>query len=288
MEIRRYFDSLNKSSIGLMKKGLKLLTNKDILLTNGESPSELNETQRMFLEWNACRLGISFRESKGRYCKSYEAIYGGHNGPGYRLFNDISYKTYQVFFSDSEGELIDAYVFHAPMHFLRMLSYLEPIWNDNHIIVQKFRSHAKVDILDYGCGLAQRSRSLAIYLKQKGKDVKLCLADIPSIRKQFLMWVCKKESIETSFLDCTTEIPHPDIPPCDICFANEFFEHVRNPLQYLDAFHEALKPNGIIESNISDHRKEFMHVFPLLNDVRDRIRMLGYKELTQNNLYQKE
>jgi hypothetical protein len=53
--------------------------------------------------------------------------------------------------------------------------------------------------MDFGCGVAQPSISLAEYLQNKGKKVKLVLVDIPTIRFEFLEWFCKDKGIDTAF-----------------------------------------------------------------------------------------
>ncbi len=255
------------------------------IFANGTLPGTLNTTQQMFIQWNAERLNISAEESRERYFNSWKAIRNGHQGAEYRVYNELSYRLFQVFFDDNEIEIFNAYQLHAPMHFLRMLSYSEPKWNDNDLIVRNLSRRSKITILDFGCGLAQRSRTLAEHLVRKGKEVHLVLADIPTIRKKFLLWLGEKTGIATTFLDCTADAPIPELPTCDICFAIEFFEHIHNPVHYLDRIHRALSFDGLLITNVSDHKKEFMHVSPVLDSVRNQIRVLGYKELLPNEIY---
>jgi 2-polyprenyl-3-methyl-5-hydroxy-6-metoxy-1,4-benzoquinol methylase len=249
--------------------------------------SHHTETQRMFLRWNADRLGITINESQQRFAKSWESFPGGHAGKAFRDFNDTAYKLYQVFHNDTASEVFEAYQLHAPMHFLRMLGYSEPEWSDTNLLVQKLASRSQVDILDFGCGLAQRSRTLAACLKRKGVDVRLHLADIPTLRKDFLIWLGKETQIPTTFLSCTRENPIPTLPPCDFWLAMDFFEHVYEPLAYFEKLHTALKPNGLMMADVVDHEDEFMHVSPRLGALRDKIRDLGYKELVPGELFEK-
>lgn len=253
------------------------------------SPSKLNNTQKLFIRWNAERLKISIEESQGRYFLSWSAIKGGHAGSEYRSFNMLSYKLYQVFFSDTNTgeELYSAYQLHNPMHFLRFLSYPEPQWDENDFIIKHLSEYSNVDIIDYGCGLAQTSRSLALYLKQRGIAVRLFLVDLPTIRKDFLLWLGKQTDIKTIFFDVTVTTPIPDLPNCDICIATEFLEHVYEPLKYFQRMHNALKNNGLFITNISDHQKEFMHVTPNLIDVRNEIQSLPYDVIIADQVYKK-
>jgi SAM-dependent methyltransferase len=274
--------------IPIIKKVVNKLTGMNTSIsTRGTIPKGLTNTQRMFLRWNAERLNISLQESQNRYFTSWSAIRDGHGGSDYRTFSDLSHNIFQVFSNDEEEEVYAAYEFHGPTHFLRMLSYPEAHWNENDLIVQQLSNCSTVDIIDYGCGLAHNSRTLAKYLKDKGIKTKLILIDIPTIRKGFLLWLRKQTDIETTFLDCTATSPMPDLPKCDICFATEFFEHVYEPTCYFDHIHAALKVNGLLVTSISDHKKEFMHVTPNLHALREKIQSMGYIELKQNQVFKK-
>lgn len=254
---------------------------------NSAAPNDLTLTQQLFIEWNAERLDISIDQSRKRYLDSWAAIRGGHGGLDYREFDLLCNQLFEVLYSDSEKETYESYRFYSVIHFLRMLSYPESTWSDNDQIVQALSQYPKITILDFGCGLAQRSRGLAQYLSAKGSRVFLFLADIPTIRKDFLTWLAGRTGITTTFLDCTAEVPIPELPDCEVCFATEFFEHVHNPLLYFDRIHLALCGNGLLITNIADHESEFMHVCPNLEPLRSRVRALGYEELSVSTLYRK-
>jgi SAM-dependent methyltransferase len=273
----------------IKKKLAQYVCRGKFISIDGSSPDKLTNTQKLFIQWNAERLKISPEESQRRYFLSWSAVKGGHSGSEYRSFNMLSYQLYQVFFNDSdtEGELCSAYHFHNPMHFLRFISYPEPQWDENNIIIKHLSKYSNVDIIDYGCGLAQTSRSLALYLKQRGIAVSLFLVDFTTIRKDFLLWLGEQSEIKTTFLDVTVNTPIPDLPKCDICIATEFFEHVYEPLKYFQHIHNALKNNGLLITNISDHKKEFMHVTPNLIEVRNEIQSLPYDVITAGQVYKK-
>ena len=274
--------------LALLKKvRRKVLQSQPFISTMGKNPNSLTNTQELFVRWNAERLDIPEQESRDRYYASWSAISGGHGGLGYRSFNDLSYKLFQVLYSDNDDEIYTAYERHSPMHFLRMLSYPEPQWRADDRVVQHLKERPSVDIVDYGCGLAQSSRSLASYLKAEGTTVRLFLADIPTIRKDFLLWLGEQNGIETQFLDCTATTPIPALPDCDICIATEFFEHVYDPSKYFENIHGALRSNGLLVTNVGDHAKEFMHVSPSLAALRSRIQELGYEALEQDRLLRK-
>jgi SAM-dependent methyltransferase len=260
---------------------------RSYISTHGKNPNTLTKTQKSFIIWNAERLGISTEESQKRFFVSWSAVNGGHSGPDYRLFSDVSYKLFQVFFNDTGDEIYSAYGHHGYMHFLRMLSYSEPQWSDDNVVIQYLGKYSHVDILDYGCGLAQRSRSLADALKDKGIVSRLFLVDIPTIRKEFLLWLGLQSGIETVFLDCTVSMPMPELPGCDICIAKDFFEHVYEPVKYFEKINMALRKNGLLMADFSDQKREFMHVSPNLKPLRDRIHELNYEVIEENYVCRK-
>jgi len=249
--------------------------------------SRLNRTQEYFLEWNAERLGITLAESRARYVQSWNAVRNGHNGRAFRKFHGQCYDIFRVFADDSPKEVIDAYKVHGNVHFLAMLTYPEPEWFDDDVIVKQFRNKSAITILDFGCGLAQQSRTLAEYLRAKGLDVHIVLADIPTVRKDFLLWWAQRCAIPLTFLDCTAERPIPDLPQIDLCIALEFFEHVYDPVAYFNRINQALAPGGLLVTNFSDHHKEFMHVSPQLAPLRQAVQASHYQEICANFIYRK-
>jgi SAM-dependent methyltransferase len=251
------------------------------------SISQLSRTQESFLEWNAQRLGITLADSRARYLNSWQAIPNGHNGKAFEKFHGQCYDIFRVFADDSPREVIDAYKLHGAVHFLTMLTYPEPEWFDNDVIVKQCLKKSAVRILDFGCGLAQHSRTLAEYLRAKGLQVQLVLADIPTVRKEFLIWWGQHCAIPLTFLDCTVEQPIPDLPPIDVCFALEFFEHVYDPVIYFKRIDAVLTPGAVLVTNFSDHHKEFMHVSPKLAPLREAVQRSHYEEIFANFIYRK-
>ena len=249
--------------------------------------TQLTRTQEYFLEWNAQRLGITPAESQRRYVESWNAVRGGHNGHAFSKFHGQCYDIFRVFADDRPKEVIDAYRLHGPVHFLAMLTYPEPQWFDGDVVVKQFQNKSAVAILDFGCGLAQHSRTLAEYLRDKGLAVSISLADIPTVRKDFLLWWGERASIPLTFLECTVERPIPDLPQIDLCFALEFFEHVYDPVAYFNRIDQALTPGGVLVTNFSDHRKEFMHVSPQLAPLRQAVQAGRYEEIFANFIYRK-
>jgi hypothetical protein len=255
----------------------------------GAQPSS-TPTQRLFEEWLSETLNISLDDARERYARSRRAFLGGHKGRGYRQFNNCAYEALQVFFTDTPREAMAAYRHHAPMHFLMMLGYEEPTWTERDPVIKALRDRprgGKVAILDFGCGLAQKSRTLAKYLQAQGTEVQLYLADIPTVRKDFLVWLTARTGIPMTFLDCSLEVPIPTLPEIDVLFATEFFEHVHDPLAYFDRFDEQLSPSGLMITNLDDHHQEFMHVTPDLGPLRERVRARGYQSLQGRELFRK-
>jgi SAM-dependent methyltransferase len=211
----------------------------------------------------------------------------GHSGRAFEEFHGRCYDVFKVFADDSPREVIDAYKVHAYVHFLNMLTYPEPQWFDEDAIVRRLRDRLSISILDFGCGLAQQSRTLAEYLRGKGMQVSIVLADIPTIRKDFLIWWGKHREIPLTFLECTVERPIPSLPPIDVCFALEFFEHVYDPVAYFTCIDQAMTGNGLLVTNISDRHKDFMHVSPQLGALRQAVQASHYEEILPNFIYQK-
>lgn len=236
------------------------------------------------MRWNAERLGLSEEASRERYFASLAAVEGGHGGREFRRFCETAHEVYRVLWSDSASEVLDAYAFHAPMHFLRMLGYPDYTWASDHPMRKALNDVEGAVIVDYGCGLAQRSITLAHEL---GRGASVVLVDIPTIRKEFLAWLTKDLGVGCTFVDVTADEPFPELPTCDACIAEQVFEHIYDPMSAFDTIHGALKPGGILETNVADHKEEFMHVTPHLQELRARIASLGYETFVEDRLLKK-
>ena len=158
--------------------------------------SGMTGTQEMFLQWNAERLGITLEDSKRRYAASSAVFPGGHLGRAFDKFNGDAHALFRVFFDDTPREVFDTYRFLGPLHFLTFLTYPEPRWIASDLIVQELqRRGARASIVDFGCGLAHQSRTLAEFLHGQGFEVTLTLADVETLRADFLIWWGKKVGI---------------------------------------------------------------------------------------------
>jgi hypothetical protein len=247
----------------------------------------MTRTQEAFLHWNSERLGISLEESKRRYAASWAVLPEGHSGSEFGKFNGIAHEVFRVFFEDNATEVFETYRYHGPMHFLVMLTYPEPQWAATDLIVKHLSGRSEVSLLDFGCGLAQQSRTLAVYLRDHGIKVRLTLADIPTLRQDFLIWWGRRMEIPTTFLPCTVATPIPELPECDLCQATEFFEHVHDPVQYFDRIDAKLARDGLLVTGVMDHHADFMHVSPQLGALRTRIAERGYEELVIDRVLRK-
>jgi 2-polyprenyl-3-methyl-5-hydroxy-6-metoxy-1,4-benzoquinol methylase len=236
-------------------------------------PVTLNRFQRLFCEFNAERLGITAEEAIRRFERSSTAIRGGHGGVAYRLLMETTHVLYEPFATDSPGEVWDAYCIHQEAHLLRYLSYREPAWSPSDPLVESLSADRPV-IVDFGCGMAQFSITLAEAVRER--HPRLVLADIPAMHFHFLAWLVKRLNVDATLRPCTREQPRPQLEAADIVVAREFFEHVHDPTAYLDYFTEYLKPGGWLVAKLDDHRREFGHVSPNLERARERAGALGF------------
>lgn len=234
----------------------------------------MNEWQAAFCVWNANRLGLSLEVSQQRLARSMAAFDGGYGA--------LVHDALAVFADDSADESFDAYRMHALPHFLRMLSYPEcaMAWPDEHPILRAFGGARHVSIIDYGCGLAQFSITLQRALTAKGAAVSLFLADIPTLRADFLQWLA-----DAVFIPITETDPLPALPFADVIVATELFEHLHDPMHAFAALDARLLPGGFLVTNVNDHAPEFFHVSPDLSAVREAL--TSYQEIEPRRLYRK-
>jgi 2-polyprenyl-3-methyl-5-hydroxy-6-metoxy-1,4-benzoquinol methylase len=236
-------------------------------------PVTLNRFQRLFCEFNAERLGITIEEATDRFERSSNAVRGGHGGVAYRLLMETTHVLYQPFATDSPSEVWEAYRVHQEAHLLRYLSYREPVWSPGDPIFASLNADNPV-IVDFGCGLAQFSITLAEALR--ARHPRLVLADIPARHFGFLAWLVERLDLDATLRPCTQEQPMPPLEAADVVVAREFFEHVYDPSRYLDYFADYLKPRGWLVAKLDDHRREFGHVSPNLEGAREHAAALGF------------
>lgn len=238
------------------------------------SPADLNVWQYAFVQWNHERLGITQQQSFDRYSASWNAFPGGHAGQVYRSFMEKAHETMQTFHDDSLNEVHAAYIAHANPHFLRMLTYVIPIWSANNPIVRMLLGRP-TRVIDYGCGLAQISITLADALRKLGSPCELFLCDIPSLRLDFLHWFCRRLDIPCRVEIIPSPTRGPELPDSDMIIATEVMEHIYNPEEVLGNFHRCLRSGGIL-TNLADHHQEFFHVSCKLEGCRKAVTAWGY------------
>lgn len=247
----------------------------------------LSDIQKMFILWNAERLGITEQESRRRYYYSWNVVSGGHRSLRFMFFMYLNQEIFSVFHGNRVEELFDTYTFHGYRDLLMMLANKPHSWTGDHPLIKGLEGREQISILDYGCGLAHNSRAICDVLLDRGQDVHLYLSDIPTVIEEFLEWVVARKGIPSTFLICTKENPIPEIPECDVCISTEFFEHVDDPVKYFDLIDEKLRPGGYMVTNVGDHNKGFLHLSPDLSELRRVIRDRGYTELQRNLLFRK-
>jgi SAM-dependent methyltransferase len=251
----------------------------------GAALPALNEWQQAFCRWNAERLGIGVPESTERFQQSWAALKKGHGGRHFKLYCELNHDLMRPFAGNRENEIFAAYQAHAPLHFLRMLSYRVPTWPGHIPELQPFFDASNPVICDFGCGLAQASISLARFLRDRRPH--LVLIDIPVPQLEFLRWFCRDLKLNAAFAECTPAAPLPDFSACDVLIATELFEHLHDPLPYLKTFASRIKPGGFLVTNIADHDPEFLHVTPKLAPLRHYLRENSWKELRLNRIFRK-
>lgn len=253
----------------------------------GAKPVGLNPWQEAFCRWKAEQLGTELQDSFDRFNASWAALKGGHGGRQFKLFCELHHDLLRPFVDNRPAEIDRAYLTHAHLHFLRMLSYDIPQWPAHLPELAPMFDNSTPSIVDFGCGLAHTSISLALFLRGKGRSPELFLADIPVPQLEFLRWFCRRLKLSAVIAECTGSKPLPQLPACDLLVATELFEHLHEPLRYLAAFCEAVKPGGFLFTNVADHASEFLHVTPDLASLREYLRQLGWRELRSSRVFQK-
>lgn len=280
----------------LPKSGLIRRTGRLVLRTlrphragDGKLPGidNLNQWQEGFCVWHAERLGISYHMAVERYRRSWNAFPGGHAGLEFRRYCVFQMNVLSVLADDSPKEVYESYQLHSGVFLLRQLSQAVPEWPDGHPILAALSRENAPTIIDFGCGLAQASISLALALKRREVQARLFLADLPSVRLEFVAWLCRHLALACETASCTRDAPVPDFPAAHVAVATEVFEHLHDPLPVFERIHAALVPGGFLITNVDDHEEEFMHVTPNLGALRNRLASLGYTELERHVLYRK-
>lgn len=245
-----------------------------------------------YIEFIAARRGISVPAARAMVETAQKQFFGGWIGDEFRKFSEQALETFRPLHDDATDEqVIETYKFHAPIDFLRMIGYVLPKPAEVETIVSRIGSKGTVEIIDYGCGLAHRSITVARQLQKRGVKVQLTLVDIrKDLHSAFLDFLCKKYGISYQFIEITIDNLYPELPAHDYCDNVDVLEHVRDPIRVVNNTHKALRPGGHFLAYCNDAIEEMMHISPDLSSVRRRLDELGYVKvgaLHQTPLFQK-
>lgn len=247
----------------------------------------LNLWQEGFCEWNALRLRIPFAAAVERYRRSWNAFPGGHAGDEFRRFCVQQENTFSVLADDTPQEVHQAYKLHSWLFLLRQIAQPVPTWHAGDPVLEALSEDVSPVVVDFGCGLAQAAISLALALRERGVEPELFLADLPTVRLEFVAWLCRRLELDSIAAVCTPEVPVPELPRARLVVAIEVFEHLHDPISTFARLDSALDSGGFLLTNVADHEPEFMHVSPDLSPLRERIARRRYIELRPNVLFRK-
>jgi SAM-dependent methyltransferase len=250
----------------------------------GQPTARTTETYRQhFAEFVAVNRGIDASRALELVSRAEGQFLGGWGGQDYRRFTELALETFRPLYDEtSDAELIRTYQFHGPVDFLRMIGYSIPTLQDIGPIIKRLAGNSKVEILDYGCGLAHRTFAVARYLLTRNVDVKLTFVDIQrDLHFDFLNFLCRKHGINHDFIEITAEELYPPLPAHDYSDNVSVLEHIRDPLAVIENTNRSLRPGGVFLAAIEDEIEEMMHISPNLKAVRDRLAALGYIQVAK-------
>jgi len=95
-------------------------------------------------------------------------------------------------------------------------------------------------ILEYGCGFAPITTSLAHY---KPNKYNLSIADIPQYTYHYAKWKLSKFKVKTIDIDPSKL---PQLEKYDVIFIITVLEHLTNPLEVIKHLSDHLNPNGFL------------------------------------------
>jgi SAM-dependent methyltransferase len=245
-----------------------------------------------FVAFVQARRRISADHAAQLVARSQQQFDGGWGGPAYRDFTSRALELLRPLHDDSSEELIGTYQVHAPFDFLRMLSYPIPAAAELRDITDSLAALERVDIVDYGCGLAQRSIALAGALKALGKDVHITLVDISRpLFVEFLAFLCERRGLASTFVEVQAGALFPSLPRHDFCDLVNVLEHLAEPCRALESIDRSLRDGGLLLAAVEDQADEIMHVSPNLGAVRARLAELRYRrhrDLFDATLFEKQ
>src|SRR3546814_7055893 len=99
--------------------------------------------------------------------------------------------------------------------------------------------------------MAQAGISLSLALRRLGVEPRIYLVDLPTVRLDFVTWLCGRLGIDHRVAVCTPAVPMPDLPRCRLVIANEVFEHLHDPVGTFRCLDAALEPGGFLLTNVA-------------------------------------
>ena len=128
----------------------------------------------------------------------------------------------------------------------------------------------RADVLEYGCGLAPITKSLANFYPNK--KLRLTAADIPSHMLHFVGWRHRNQPfIDTLSLNPADNTPLTDTYDAIACMT--VFEHLPHPLPIVKHLHAQLNPDGIF---MFDYIKSEGTGLDTASALRDRQQVLAF------------
>ncbi len=101
--------------------------------------------------------------------------------------------------------------------------------------------HRRLNILDYGCGVADFS----LYLRGLGHQVTIC--DVDGGNLDFAVKRFALRGVDVKTAPASEAQPQPELAgPFDLIIAVEVLEHVRKPFDLVTSLDAALAPDGIV------------------------------------------
>jgi len=129
---------------------------------------------------------------------------------------------------------------------------------------------AGLRLLDYGCGIADRS--LAVARRYRTRTI---LVDIDALTFRFACFRFEKAHLPYEPVPITEENLYPELPPCDFVIMFNVLEHLRDPIRALRNVRAALPVGGcVMINNITAERclDEWQHISPDMGGARAWIR----------------
>ena len=234
---------------------------------------EITEWQQLFIEFIAYKRGIPIDQARQEYIDGWNSIPGGYRGPEFKRLIAQTADLASPLLGKTPEEVAKSYERFAELHLLRWTAYKLQLWPAQQEFLMEKRKHCSAFyIVDYGCGDAQKSLSLAKELISWDAYVNITFIDVPTLRKDFVLWATDQIGADSCWVDSSSKGPgerYGDvIEAADVIIAWEVLEHVFNPEHTMSMILRSLGTHGHLVANINDHGREYFHVSTDLSKVR--------------------